>query len=555
MSSDSAPFCLVAGFSMLPLLRSGDRVFMQPAERNEIAPGDIVVFSRGGKQIVHRVIRTGEKIQTQGDGNPRPDDPLEPEAELFLCSSFERDGVVTPLTRGDAGLAEFRRNQSACRQRERRLKAARTLCRLLPFKLHAENLKQTSFGDLKIFYRKNRPVAYEKDGRWRWNTPLDACFIKPAPRQTLLEKEQLEMRFASTLFGLLREMVFGDPRKYFSSLPGGVRNELCSRGRLQGLSPLFYYTLTDALPPEWFPVFKLDFHTQSQHAFRYHEALNRLQEEFRALGTPFIPLKGSSLAGEVYPHPALRLWRDIDLLFRRAEVEKVYSALLQQGWEPERQRHPFFKRHHLPTLTRKGFPALELHWHILKNRTFFDPETLWTPACSTPERSDALLRRLTPEAHYLLVLYNMFFDRWQFACRALLDLAYLQKKYPLDRERIAALNREWNLNLDLGLCYRLFPEMFPEEQRLFSSEAEIPERAFYAVRRLALIEYPEAIVPFLAGNTGAPLPEIPKKHHGHGLFRRRRKKRSETEKLRELLTRLLPQATALKTIYRQNKDQ
>ena len=205
MTNGSAPNCLVAGFSMFPLLRSGDRVFLRPAERNGIVPGDIIVFSRGGKQIVHRVIRGDDVIQTQGDGNPVPDEPLEPEAALFFCTSFERNGAVMPLTCGEAGVEEFHRNQKKLRQRERLQKGARTLCRLLPFKLKADHLEQALFGELRVFYWRKRPVAYENAGRWHWLDLRCACFIKPAFRMTLVEKELQEMRFAGSLFRLLRE--------------------------------------------------------------------------------------------------------------------------------------------------------------------------------------------------------------------------------------------------------------------------------------------------------------------------------------------------------------
>lgn len=554
MTAAAAPSCLIAGFSMSPLLRSGDRVFLQKVERNEVEPGDIVVFSRQGKRIAHRVIRTAPLFQTQGDGNPQPDEPLAPDTELFLCPSFERDGVTTPLRRGAAGLAEFRRNQRLLRRRELQLKFARLLCRLLPFKLRAEQLEQADFGRLRVYYLRKRPVAMEQEGRWHWLSLPCACFIKHAPRRELTGKEENEERFAALFFRLLGAMVSGTARPLFLEQSEPLRRELCRRGRLQGLSPLFYYTLTDALPPEWRSLFQLDFYTQSQHDLRYSGALKQLAELFRAAGTSFIPLKGGELAYEVYPHPALRLRRDMDILFRRPEVETIFRTLQKNGWQSGEQRHPFFKRHHLPTLFHPGFPPLEPHWHILKNRTFFDPETLWSLPCSRPEPGDPLRRRLTPEAHYLLTLYNMFFDRWQFACRALLDLAYLQKKYPLDRDLIRSLNREWKLNLDLGLCYRLFPEMFPEEQRLFTSDAEIPERARYAIRRLALLEYPESIMPFLANSSGAAPARKTSEPHRRGLFRHFRKKRTETEKLRALLAREFPQATELKLRYRREKD-
>ena len=555
MSPDSPLSCLIAGFSMYPLLRGGDRVFMQKTDRSELLPGDLIVFSHHGKRIVHRIIRIGDEVQTQGDGNPFPDEPLTPETELFLCMSFERNGITTPLKRGADGLAEFHRHQKLLRRRERMLKAARFLCRISPLKWEAEKLEQADFGEVRAFYWRKRPVAWEKDDRWHWNNPLYACFIKQGHRRKLNEKEKKEMRFAVILFRLLGEMVFGNPREFFLRQSEETRQELCRRGRLQALSPLFYYMLTDALPQNWLPVFKLDFYTQSQYDLRYTDALNKFREEFRRCEAPCIPLKGCWLAYEVYPHPALRHRRDLDFLFHRSDIERVFQTFREKGWEMHgRKPAPFFKRLHLPTLVKPGLPPLELHWHILKNRTFFDPENLWTPNCSEPEPGMESCRRLTPEAHYLLILYNMFFDRWQLACRSLLDLAFLQRKFSLDRERIVRLNREWNLNLDLGLCYRLFPEMFPGKEALFPSDTEVPDRARYAIYRLSLMECPRAVIPFLARNAGPSLLEIPPKHRKRTLLQRFRKTKTESEKLLELLTRLLPQATVFKRMYQRDKD-
>ena len=95
MTGSDTDFHLVAGFSMSPLLRSGDRVYSRSIARAELAPGDIIVFSRDGKTIVHRVIRTGnDGIQTQGDANPLPDPPLAPETECLLALRFERAAFV-----------------------------------------------------------------------------------------------------------------------------------------------------------------------------------------------------------------------------------------------------------------------------------------------------------------------------------------------------------------------------------------------------------------------------------------------------------------------------
>ena len=552
MTGEDTDFHLVAGFSMSPLLRGGDRVYSCSIARGDISPGDIIIFSRDGKTIVHRVIRAGDGILTQGDANPQPDPPLAPETECRLALRFERDGISHPLKRGGEGLAEFRRSQRWSRRREALLKLARFLCRISPWKLRAENLEHADFDSLRVYYWRKRPAAWECDGKWFWSSPFFAFFIKRAHHRGLREKEQAEMRFGSILFRLLGLMVFGGARKYFSEQPPEMRDELCRRARMLALSPLFYYVLAEELSEKWRAVFKLDFYTASQRELKFSEAWKHVCGIFQSCGAPFVPLKGSSLAREVYPHPALRFRRDLDVLFHRADIERVFRKFRGDGWETHGRNHPFFTRLHLPTLVKPSFPALELHWHVLKNRTLFDPEQVW--AHTVPDPENPLCRRLCPEAHYLLTLYNMYFDRWQFGCRSLLDLAFLQKKFPLDREKIMALNREWNLHLDPGLCYRLFPEMFPGEQRLFPSDAEISVEAGHAVFTLAMMDYPKAVVPFLGAAPDAPASSAPGKRIRRGLFRRRKTENPLRRKMEAKLDRLLPQATAFKQAYRRDKN-
>ena len=89
--------CLrVSGTSMVPAIRPGDLVSVERARAAEIAPGEIVVFAREGRLIVHRVVaRTGSPgdgyLVTRGDRTRRND---------ALVSSAELVGRVTQIARG-----------------------------------------------------------------------------------------------------------------------------------------------------------------------------------------------------------------------------------------------------------------------------------------------------------------------------------------------------------------------------------------------------------------------------------------------------------------------
>ncbi|MGC8953921.1 MAG: signal peptidase I [Desulfurococcus sp.] len=73
-----SPLAVVKGYSMLPTLREGDIVIVQKATPEAIRPGDVIIYSTGGKLIIHRVIkvviRNGEYYYvTKGDNNSLPD--------------------------------------------------------------------------------------------------------------------------------------------------------------------------------------------------------------------------------------------------------------------------------------------------------------------------------------------------------------------------------------------------------------------------------------------------------------------------------------------------
>jgi signal peptidase I len=71
------PMMTVTSGSMWPVLERGDLVFVQRAERENVAAGDVVVFYHDGGLAVHRVKRIlGETLVTQGDANTSEDAPI-----------------------------------------------------------------------------------------------------------------------------------------------------------------------------------------------------------------------------------------------------------------------------------------------------------------------------------------------------------------------------------------------------------------------------------------------------------------------------------------------
>lgn len=69
---------VVLSGSMEPALNVNDLVIVVPAK--SVNKGDVIVFQQEGSLIIHRVINVdeaGKKIQTQGDANNTPDEPID----------------------------------------------------------------------------------------------------------------------------------------------------------------------------------------------------------------------------------------------------------------------------------------------------------------------------------------------------------------------------------------------------------------------------------------------------------------------------------------------
>ena len=86
----------VSGTSMAPAIRPGDLLSVESVAVDQVCPGEIVVFSRGGRLIAHRVVTQTEKagesyLVTRGDRRWRNDVPV---------SSAEVVGRVTGIERG-----------------------------------------------------------------------------------------------------------------------------------------------------------------------------------------------------------------------------------------------------------------------------------------------------------------------------------------------------------------------------------------------------------------------------------------------------------------------
>jgi len=118
------------GWSMLPSVRPGDTLMVEPAGLKEVRLGDIVVIRQDGNLVSHRVIsvldNAGERrIITQGDTSPVTDVPVCESELLGGVSCVVRKGKSIALPRHRSLM-----NRLTARMVSRSLPAARALVAL-----------------------------------------------------------------------------------------------------------------------------------------------------------------------------------------------------------------------------------------------------------------------------------------------------------------------------------------------------------------------------------------------------------------------------------------
>lgn len=85
----------VAGASMLPAIWPGDILEVHRVEAADLSLGDIVVFARENRLVVHRVLQVNREqdavvVITRGDRSPRADEPVPADEVLGRVRTIQR---------------------------------------------------------------------------------------------------------------------------------------------------------------------------------------------------------------------------------------------------------------------------------------------------------------------------------------------------------------------------------------------------------------------------------------------------------------------------------
>jgi hypothetical protein len=142
------------------------------------------------------------------------------------------------------------------------------------------------------------------------------------------------------------------------------------------LGPLLHWRLTRdgidvAAPAEAGAAFAAAFRASTLRALALQAELAAAARRLREAGIESLALKGAQLALTVYPHPAMRPMRDIDLLVRQEEVRRAYALFVAAGYAPQPSgftgdaRHVADQRRHETPLCAPGSGiVVELHGRL-----------------------------------------------------------------------------------------------------------------------------------------------------------------------------------------------
>lgn len=153
-------------------------------------------------------------------------------------------------------------------------------------------------------------------------------------------------------------------------------DEIMSAASWYAVKPLLYRSLRDnpaseKVPAEVMHELKKSYDDITVRNMYIYAILTRIMPLFERLGIQCIVLKGALLADEVYGDIGLRPMQDIDLLFRKEDLDKVIAIFTDLGYHHEGSKDPqlYLDTHHHITYTQPEMDIpVEIHWHITHDR-------------------------------------------------------------------------------------------------------------------------------------------------------------------------------------------
>lgn len=164
-------------------------------------------------------------------------------------------------------------------------------------------------------------------------------------------------------------------------------------------------------------------------------------------GMPHMALKGAYLAWHVYPHPALRPLRDLDILVPRADALRAYQIFLdggfsridKYGYEGTPEIAMDLAQHLPPLRSASGRVSVELHtrvFHINEDHRdhpdLSDEPGFWKGATQAAVAHQAMLFEAPTHLLLHLIVHAIYDHEFTNGPLVLSDLAFLLRKQTID---------------------------------------------------------------------------------------------------------------------------
>jgi hypothetical protein len=180
---------------------------------------------------------------------------------------------------------------------------------------------------------------------------------------------------------------------------------------------------------------------------RLQHLLRVVDEALTGAGVRYAVYKGPATARH-YPSPELRAFSDIDLLIARRDIERVHAALLEAGlaggWTGVADDYAETGYY------LNGFGALDLHWHVMRERLTRDAFALNTDAmlerAIRVPQADGSALVLDAADELIAVATHACFDG-AYRLGWMVDLAQLLRDESLDRDALLRRCRDTRTGL------------------------------------------------------------------------------------------------------------
>ncbi|QYJ07448.1 nucleotidyltransferase family protein [Qipengyuania flava] len=245
------------------------------------------------------------------------------------------------------------------------------------------------------------------------------------------------------------------------AIPASTWSIIAERAHEHRLEPLLYFRWNgdDAVPVALRDIWAAAYRQSAIAALAQRAALLSLVEDLGREGITAVALKGAWLAWNIYPEPALRPLRDLDLLIAPEQALAARAHLLAKGWVeedddglPAEEWLERFK--HLPALVAPDGTVLELHVR------------LWDEDGRTPANVSGVLYRATALADHPALRFpdpvdmlmhlavHATFHRFDAGPLMLVDFDQLLAKQAFDWESVwpRAASEGWDRALALVLA-------------------------------------------------------------------------------------------------------